>query len=104
MHFFHKIHKVAAVPDLQQCVEVLLEKGQRVEDMVPPELSVFPARPVVAMNMAAPCGNLAGATPRALAPALLGRSKPNSLSQGADNDIFIQCREQSRSFSRCLLT
>lgn len=35
-----KIHKVAAVPDLQQRIEVLLEKGQGVEDTVPPQSSL----------------------------------------------------------------
>lgn len=35
-----KNHEVAAVPDLQQRIEVLLEKGQGVEDTVPPQSSL----------------------------------------------------------------
>lgn len=38
--FSPKIHKVAAVPDLQQCTEVLLEKGQCEEGTVPPQSSL----------------------------------------------------------------
>jgi len=41
------------------------------------------------------------AMPQMLALASSGRSKPNSLSEGADNDVLIPCCERCRSFS-CL--
>lgn len=41
------------------------------------------------------------AMPQALVPSSLGRSKPNSLLEGTDNDVFIPYHERCRSFS-CL--
>lgn len=50
-------------------------------------------------SQAASHSHLAGAMPQELTLASLGRSKPNSLSEGTDNDIFIPYWEQLRSFS-----
>lgn len=61
---------------------------------MPPAPSILAAWPFVASH-----SYLAGSTPQALAPASLGRSKPNSFLEGTDNDVFIPYQERCRSFS-----